>query len=168
MRRAALVALCLSACGVEPTPPPMPNGTTITPQKVILTPIAPSKESTRASPPAAAPVIRKPSVSRGTSPPRRSGPDYRAIGTEPFWAVSILGDSLVLERPDHPPRRYRVVRSEDGPAIRYSADGFAMTVREGPCEDGMSDAIWSDRVQIAFGDGTLKGCGGEREGDDGV
>lgn len=38
-----------------------------------------------------------------------------------------------------------------------------MTVAPGPCSDGMSDAIWSDRVQIAFAEGTLKGCGGDRD-----
>ena len=39
---------------------------------------------------------------------------------------------------------------------------MTMTVTEGPCSDGMSDSIWSDRAQIAFADGALKGCGGER------
>jgi uncharacterized membrane protein len=55
------------------------------------------------------------------------------------------------------------VHERDDRAIRYLGDGFAMTATEGPCSDGMSDAIWSDRVQIAFGEGTLKGCGGIRE-----
>ncbi|MCP1470155.1 hypothetical protein J3E64_001842 [Sphingobium sp. OAS761] len=27
----------------------------------------------------------------------------------------------------------------------------------------MSDAIWSDRVQLAFGEGSWKGCGGLRD-----
>ena len=169
MRRAALIMLSLSACGGEPTPPPMANGSAVSPQNAIVAPIAAATAPTTApkSPAAVAPVIRKPPVSRGTPPPNRSEPDYRAIGTEPFWAASIRGDKLVLERPDHPPRIFRVVRSDDRRAIRYGGEGFAMTVSEGPCGDGMSDAIWSDRVQIAYGDGTLKGCGGERGGDDG-
>ena len=43
------------------------------------------------------------------------------------------------------------------------ADGFSMTVTDGPCSDGMSDAHWADRVALSFGEGTLKGCGGVRE-----
>ena len=54
------------------------------------------------------------------------------------------------------------------PSCNHSiSDGFTMTVSEGPCSDGMSDAIWSDRVQIAFAQGVYKGCGGDREEDRG-
>lgn len=105
-------------------------------------------------------------VSRETHPaplPVKSAPDYRAIGTEPFWAVTVRGDAATLERPDHPPVRFAVARHVDERVIRYSGDGFAMTISEGPCSDGMSDAVWRDRVAVAFRDGVLKGCGGERD-----
>lgn len=111
-------------------------------------------------------------VSRGTvveqpapSPaPDRSAEDrYRAIGTEPFWAVTVKGSTATLERPDKAPIRYAVSRHADKRAIRYLSDGFSMTVSEGPCSDGMSDAVWSDRVAVAFGEGTLNGCGGLRD-----
>lgn len=106
------------------------------------------------------------SVSRATHPAPsqvKSAPDYRAIGTEPFWAVTVRGDAATLERPDHPPARFAVARHVEERVIRYSGDGFAMTISEGPCSDGMSDALWRDRVAVAFGDGVLKGCGGERD-----
>nr|WP_254798489.1 membrane-like protein [Sphingobium sp. AS12] len=93
----------------------------------------------------------------------KSAPDYRAIGTEPFWAVTVRGDAATLERPDHPPVRFAVARHVEERVIRYSGDGFAMTISEGPCSDGMSDALWRDRVAVAFVDGVLKGCGGERD-----
>ncbi|WP_037454002.1 COG3650 family protein [Sphingobium chlorophenolicum] len=111
-------------------------------------------------------------VSRGTGaagpmPSRAPGPigedDYRAIGTEPFWAVTVKGSTATLERPDKAPVRYAVSRQNDGRAIRYLGDGFSMTVTEGPCSDGMSDAVWSNRVAVAFGEGTLNGCGGLRD-----
>lgn len=105
----------------------------------------------------------KPLVSRETPPPRPAPPDYRAIGTEPFWAVTIRRSTATLERPDQVPLRFAVRADGDDKAVRYQGDGFAMTLTPGPCSDGMSDAIWSDRVQVAFGEGTLKGCGGERE-----
>lgn len=98
------------------------------------------------------------------APPERPTEDrYRAIGTEPFWAVTIRGSTATLERPDKPAVRYAVSRHDDRRAIRYLGDGFTMTLTEGPCSDGMSDAVWSDRVALAFGEGTLSGCGGDRD-----
>ena len=88
---------------------------------------------------------------------------YRAIGTEPFWAVTVKGSTALLERPDKAPARYAVSRNDDRRAIRFLGEGFSMTITEGPCSDGMSDAVWSDRVAIAFGEGTLNGCGGSRD-----
>ncbi len=88
---------------------------------------------------------------------------YRALGTEPFWAVTVKGSTAILERPDKPPASFTVSRNDDGRAVRFLGEGFTMTVVEGPCSDGMSDAIWSDQVAIAFGEGTLKGCGGDRQ-----
>ena len=87
---------------------------------------------------------------------------YRAIGTEPFWAVTVKGSTALLERPDKAPARYAISRNDDGRAVRFLGEGFSMTVTEGPCSDGMSDAVWSDRVALAFGEGTLNGCGGTR------
>lgn len=115
-----------------------------------------------ASPPVrpAAPAQTAPTAPSGRAP----DPDYRAIGTEPFWAVTIRGDHLRLTRPDHDAvERRGVIRTDDGRTLRYRAADIAMVVTPGPCSDGMSDAIWSDRVQIAFAEGTLKGCGGARD-----
>lgn len=95
--------------------------------------------------------------------PPASQESYRAIGTEPFWAVTIKGSSATLERPDKAATHFAIVREADGRAIRFLGAGFSMTVTEGPCSDGMSDALWSDRVSLSFGEGILKGCGGERE-----
>ncbi|WP_242130383.1 membrane-like protein [Sphingobium sp. Sx8-8] len=96
--------------------------------------------------------------------PNREGDDrYRAVGTEPFWAVTVKGSVATLERPDKPPVHYAVTRHDDRRAIRYVGDAFSMTVTEGPCSDGMSDSVWSDRVALAFGEGTLNGCGGSRD-----
>jgi uncharacterized membrane protein len=167
MKAGALLALLLlGSCGTEE---PATNRAEAAPQ--VATPInnsianenmAPEPEPEPVPPPAPEP---KPLVSRETSSHRPTPADYRAIGTEPFWAVTVRGSTAMLERPDHPPLRYSVVQDGDERAIRYLGDGFTLTATEGPCSDGMSDAIWSDRVQIAFGEGTLKGCGGIREED---
>ena len=88
---------------------------------------------------------------------------YRALGTEPFWAVTVKGSTAILERPDKPPVSFSVSRDDDGRAVRFLGEGFTMTVQDGPCSDGMSDAVWADQVSVAFGEGTLKGCGGDRQ-----
>ncbi|HKY81068.1 MAG TPA: membrane-like protein [Sphingobium sp.] len=88
---------------------------------------------------------------------------YRAIGTEPFWAVTIKGSFATLERPDRAPQHFSLSRTDDGRSTRYIANSFVLTATPGPCSDGMSDAVWSDRVSVAFGEGTLKGCGGTRD-----
>lgn len=103
-----------------------------------------------------------PSPAMNTAPPS-SETRYRAMGTEPFWAITVKGSNLTLERPDHAPLHLPIARTDDGRAIRYLGDGLAMVVTEGPCSDGMSDAVWADRVSVAFGEGTFKGCGGVRE-----
>lgn len=164
--RLLLPLLLIGGCGREEPPA---NRTDSTPEVAAPINNSSANESVAAPPAPAPPPVEeaKPLVSRET-PPRRPMPaDYRAIGTEPFWAVTIRGSTALLERPDHRPLRYNVVHDGDDRAIRYIGEGFSLTATEGPCSDGMSDAIWSDRVQIAFGEGTLKGCGGDRhEGDE--
>lgn len=77
--------------------------------------------------------------------------------------MTVRQGQASLERPSDETLRFPVERADDANAIRYVGDGFSMTVTPGPCSDGMSNAMWSDRVQLAFAGGTLKGCGGARE-----
>ncbi|PHQ64371.1 MAG: membrane-like protein [Sphingobium sp.] len=164
MRQAGwlLAPALLTACGDTP-----PAGNDAAPVKAPITaPVAPvmnDSEPDTSTPPPLPASRPKPLVSRETHAPSVAEPDYRAIGIEPFWAVTVRGSIATLERPDKPPMRFTVHASQDRRTIRYQGDGFTMTVSEGPCSDGMSDAIWSDRVQISFGQGTLKGCGGVRD-----
>ncbi|QGP79659.1 membrane-like protein [Sphingobium sp. CAP-1] len=163
MKRARLV-LPLLLCGCSGGGEPADNQAV--PANTVLTPINDAVEMD-AEPANAAPLSQsapsKPLVSRETSPPQKQPADYRAIGTEPFWAVMLHGSIATLERPGKAPLHFSVSHSDDGRAIRYLGEGFAMTLTAGPCSDGMSDALWSDRVQVSFGEGALKGCGGERE-----
>ncbi|MET0370888.1 MAG: membrane-like protein [Sphingobium sp.] len=117
------------------------------------------------APAAAKAGIAPPPASRAPAPPptRATAADYRAIGTEPFWSVTIERHAATLDRPDHAPATFSVVHVDNGGARSWSGDGFALRVTPGPCSDGMSDAIWSDTVQVSLGAGTLKGCGGTRD-----
>lgn len=163
---ALFLIVFLGGCGKGGQPVANETKPALTPQ--VAAPINNSAQADAAAaatptPPPLPADEPKPLVSRGTSPHQTAAPDYRAIGTEPFWAVTVRGSTATLERPDRPPIRYAIRQGDDDGALRMSGDGFTLTATEGPCSDGMSDAIWSDRVQIAFGEGTLKGCGGIRE-----
>lgn len=108
-----------------------------------------------------------PSVAPATAPPQRERIQteplaYRALGTEPFWSVTVRQGRATLERPDRPSLTVAVTLTEDRRALRYIGEGLTLMVSPGPCSDGMSDALYADRVQVAFGEGTLKGCGGPR------
>jgi uncharacterized membrane protein len=157
-----LISAVLAGCDSEPNNQAEPA---VPPAPVVANEAPPANVAV----PVAEPKILKSerfSVSRETAPAPATampGHDYRAIGTEPFWAVTVRGATATLERPDHPPVRFTVARDVEARTIRYRGEGFAMTISEGPCSDGMSDAVWRDRVAVAFGDGALKGCGGERD-----
>ena len=159
--------ILLGACGSGQQPADNNRSEKATPADRVVPPIDHSGETRDVHPKAPPRPTSKPLVSRETSADTRTSAGkvmrYRAIGTEPFWAVTIQDSTAMLARPDHPPLRFAIVQESNDRAIRYRGDGFTLTATQGPCSDGMSDAIWSDRVQIAFGEGTLKGCGGVRE-----
>lgn len=89
--------------------------------------------------------------------------DWRAIGAEPFWGVSIGRDGLVFSEPaaepvEFPPAEPR--RTGDGFSLASWLDGrvLAVELRAESCSDGMSDRQyeWTARVEI---DGRrLEGC----------
>lgn len=153
-----LLAACAPSDGGENAASTVANGTgNVAPE--VSAPIVenevqpPAPVATSAAPP---PAPRRPVANADDS--------YRAIGTEPFWNLTIRDGRAVLTRPDKPPLLVGdLIRTDDGRAVRYQGEGFTTTITPGPCSDGMSDAIWSDRVQIAFAEGVLKGCGGVRE-----
>lgn len=88
----------------------------------------------------------------------------RIFGNEPFWNVSVEGDRLVYSTPDDPagvrlqgqrraiPGGVEIAGSHDGRA-------FVLTVAEGECSDGMSDATYRLVARFRFGDIDVSGCG---------
>ncbi|MCG9915570.1 MAG: hypothetical protein MH112_04310 [Phenylobacterium sp.] len=113
----------------------------------------------------------------GTAPaPGPFAGDLRAVGTEPFWGLSITGGEIVLERPDFPPSRgpNPGFVMEDAQAVwrTQTTDGgdLMVTLRQAPCSDGMSDLTYVYAAEVQSGDETLSGCAGKadampREGD---
>ena len=96
-----------------------------------------------------------------TPPPVPPAGSYRALGTEPFWAVTIAGGRMRYERAGEPGF------SVPAPAPRTSFNGhryatprLTVDVTHGQCSDGMSDRVYADTVMVIVDGETLRGCGG--------
>lgn len=87
--------------------------------------------------------------------------EYRALGTEPFWALVISEKGMRLEEPG---RRLRIFRTPPAKAgwngYRRISKAVTVDVTHVPCSDGMSDRRYPDTVMVFIGDRTLNGCGG--------
>jgi uncharacterized membrane protein len=87
---------------------------------------------------------------------------YRALGTEPFWSMTIDGSTIRYQ-----PAEGRVVSvSKPRPIVgfngeRYQARGMTVDITHVECSDGMSDRTYHDTVTINLGGRTLRGCGGD-------
>lgn len=125
----------------------------------IATVVENSAPAQPSAPPAPTPPPAKSTPAKPDVPPAA---DYRALGTEPFWAIIVKGGQATLTRPGYPPLTFAVSFRDDGLKLRFHGDGLTMTITPGPCSDGMSDALYMDHVQVAFAQGILKGCGGKR------
>jgi heat shock protein HslJ len=86
---------------------------------------------------------------------------YKAVGTEPFWALTIEGRTMRLEEPGRRPTV--VARPVARPSFngeRYVTRTMTVDVTHARCSDGMSDRTYRDTVTVQVGRRTLKGCGG--------
>lgn len=89
----------------------------------------------------------------------------RVLGTEPFWAVDIAHETLVLTRPGvadvTAPTSNPVVT---GTTAVYSGttntgQTMVLTVIATECSDGMSDRVYPLTAKVELGEETLNGCG---------
>jgi len=89
----------------------------------------------------------------------------RVLGTEPFWAIDIAHETMVLTRPGVPditaPTSDPVVT---GTTAVYSGttntgQTLVLTVIATECSDGMSDRVYPLTAKVELGEETLNGCG---------
>jgi len=87
---------------------------------------------------------------------------YRALGTEPFWAVTIGGGRMVYEDPEGRRASVRTPRARPMRlGRRYVTPRLTVTILRGrPCSDGMSDRLYADTVRVRVNMRLLHGCGG--------
>lgn len=87
---------------------------------------------------------------------------YRALGTEPFWSLTIDGTRI-----RHQPAEGRVVTvARPRPIIgfngeRYVTRALTVDITHVECSDGMSDRTYHDTVTVTLRGRTLRGCGGD-------
>ena len=86
--------------------------------------------------------------------------DYRAVGTEPFWSLTLTRDRIVYRDVED---RRTVVRTpraiQANGNVFYRARGMTVAIRNQECSDGMSDRRFADTVRVKIGRRILNGCG---------
>jgi uncharacterized membrane protein len=93
--------------------------------------------------------------------------DWEALGTEPFWRVTLDSAQLVLERPE-PPRElvFDASPSETRGALTTiiarrtlgALHELKLGLLREPCHDGVSNAWYPYRAEVRVGDTALHGC----------
>jgi uncharacterized membrane protein len=97
----------------------------------------------------------------GASAPATPTGPYRALGTEPFWSVTIADGRMAYDSPGNDgfsvaapaPRATRNGR-------RYETRRLTLDITHVRCGDGMSDRTYPDTVMAIVDGRTLHGCGG--------
>ena len=112
-----------------------------------------------AIPPADAPAeIPGPAAAPAAS--AEFAPAFRLIGTEPFWALKIGKDDMVLSRPE----QSDLTVNHGGPVggdghAQWTGEGLTASVTKQACSDGMSDRTYAYATEVKLAAVVLKGCG---------
>ena len=87
---------------------------------------------------------------------------YSAAGTEPFWALTIDRRTMLLDDASSerkiraPTPKPKVTRT----GATYATPTMTVRIRHEGCNDGMSEGIYADSVEVIIEDMRLRGCGG--------
>jgi uncharacterized membrane protein len=88
---------------------------------------------------------------------------FTALGTEPFWAAEVEGDTLLYKTPEDQEGR-RVALTRRTLAGRAELNGaladepMVLRVFAGPCSDGMSDTVYPYSAEMRLGRQRMNGC----------
>ncbi|MEZ0243298.1 MAG: META domain-containing protein [Sphingomonas sp.] len=97
---------------------------------------------------------------RGPAPAAAAAP-YKALGTEPFWALTITPQTMKFEAPDRAPVTVPTPRVINGFAGEiYQTRRINVNIVHKRCSDGMSDRTYPDTVQVTVDGKRFEGCGG--------
>ena len=99
-----------------------------------------------------------------SAPPQAPAAElYRAVGTEPFWSLTLDGREMVFTEANRPGERIavpqpRVIVGFAGEI--YQTPRMGVNIVHSPCSDGMSDRTYPDKVQLRVDGRSFEGCGG--------
>ena len=144
---APLVALLLAACG-GPAPDPVESTPSATESP------EPGGEATT-DPTDTPPAIAAEDVFPAS---------FRALGTEPFWAIHVGEERLRYMTPEDQQGQSipftREQTAQDRVTLSAELDGkpLILSGRIEECSDGMSDRVYPYAVTLQIGDEILQGC----------
>lgn len=87
---------------------------------------------------------------------------YRALGTEPFWALTIDQRRMVFTEANAP--GVEIAQPTPRVIIGFAGDIYQtprlnVNIVHGRCSDGMSDRVYPDSVQLNVDGRAYRGCG---------
>lgn len=94
-------------------------------------------------------------------PPASAPAPYRALGTEPFWGLTIDARNLTFSAPDAQP----IVQPKPKAIVGFAGEIYRTpridaNIVHATCSDGMSDRVYPDKVQVTVDGRRFNGCGG--------
>ena len=94
--------------------------------------------------------------------PNPPGGLYRAAGTEPFWDLTVDDRQIIFTDRNTNARVIQPTPSAIvGPAGEtYRTPRISLNIVHAPCNNGMSDRSFPDRVQVDVDGRRFTGCGG--------
>jgi len=93
--------------------------------------------------------------------------EFTAVGTEPFWSVTVSRSGLVYSTPDAKNRKYPYtapIAASNRPIdfVRvYKLNGQTsglLVIKKGNCSDGMSDKVYPYDATVILGNQVREGC----------
>ena len=94
--------------------------------------------------------------------PNPPGSTYRALGTEPFWDLTIDSRQMIFtDRGNNVSVAAATPRVIIGIAGEiYQTPRLSVNIVHAQCSDGMSDRTYPDKVQVTADGHHYEGCGG--------
>ncbi len=94
-----------------------------------------------------------------SGPPVDQG-NYRAIGTEPFWDLTISNNLVFTDRGSNVSVVQPTPAVQSGIAgMNYNSPRIRASIVRSQCSDGMSDRTYPDTVQVTVNKRLYRGCG---------
>jgi uncharacterized membrane protein len=128
-------------------------------------PVAPGNEAA-ATPADAAPAASASAPSPQPQPPRTgpwSATGYALTGARPFWGGSLTGTTIRYMTPEDQfgdviETRVAYLPDRETYSGAWRGRPFVLTLRRGPCSDGLSDQVYAFSAGLDLAGGSRSGC----------